>query len=40
MDVLKPYLDNSTLVIPSGDTTEEECGVADADGAADGLTIC
>ncbi len=38
MDVLKPYLDNSTLVIPSGDTTEEECGVADADGAADRLS--
>lgn len=30
MDVLKPYLDNSTLVIPSDRTTAEECGVADA----------
>ena len=25
-------------MIPSGDTTEEECGVADADGAADRLS--
>lgn len=30
MDVLKPYLDNSTLVIPSGHMTAEDCGVADA----------
>ena len=29
MDVLKPYLDNSTLVIPSARVTAEACGVAD-----------
>lgn len=29
MDVLKPYLDNSTLVIPSDRVTAEACGVAD-----------
>lgn len=38
MDVLQPYLDNSTLVIPSGDMTAEDCGVADADAAADRLS--
>lgn len=30
MDVLKPYLDDSTLVIPSDRTTAETCGVTDA----------
>ena len=30
MDVLKPYLDDSTLVIPSDRTTVETCGVTDA----------
>lgn len=35
MDVLNPYLEDSTLVIPSGNVTAEECGVADADQAAD-----
>ena len=29
MDVLKPYLDDSTLVIPSDRTTAETCGVTD-----------
>lgn len=38
MDVLEPYLENSTLVIPSGDVSAEECGVADADSAADRLS--
>ena len=30
MDVLKPYLNDSTLVIPSDRTTAETCGVTDA----------
>ena len=30
MDVLKPYLDDSTLVTPSDRTTAETCGVTDA----------
>ena len=30
MDVLKPYLDDSTLVIPSDRTPAETCGVTDA----------
>lgn len=30
MDVLKPYLDDGTLVIPSDRTTAETCGVTDA----------
>ena len=30
MDVLKPYLDDSTMVIPSDRTTAETCGVTDA----------
>lgn len=38
MDVLNPYLEDSTLVIPSGNVTAEECGVADADQAADRLS--
>ena len=38
MDVLKPYLDNSTLVIPSGDMTPEDCGVADAEEASKRLS--
>ena len=38
MDVLQPYLDDSTLVIPSGDMSEEDCGVADADAAASRLS--
>lgn len=37
MDVLKPYLKDSRLVIPSGDTTTEECGVADTDAATERL---
>lgn len=37
MDVLQPYLDNGTLVIPSGDQTAEECGVANAEKATQRL---
>lgn len=37
MDVLKPYLDDSTLVIPSDRTTAETCGVTDAADAKKAL---
>lgn len=37
MDVLKPYLDDSTLVIPSGNMTAEECSVTDAEDASETL---
>ena len=37
MDVLKPYLDDSTLVIPSDRTTAETCGVTDAGEAKKAL---
>ena len=38
MDVLKPYLDDSTLVIPSDRTTAEACGVADGAAAKQELS--
>lgn len=38
MDVLKPYLDDSTLVIPSDRTTAETCGVTDAAEAKKALS--